>query len=113
MQSALLIIVVIVAVVLLFLPSPISGMHPMRTPDTPINVLVITAIVDVTLSPLCPPLVSGHCVGVGVMRVLLLPLLLLLASPLPLGWHQWCDNTTFTRTSSLASLATSHFALAM
>jgi hypothetical protein len=45
----------------------------MWTPDTPINVLVITAIIDVTLSPLCPPLVSGHCVGVGVMRVLLLP----------------------------------------
>ena len=60
MQSALLDVIIVVTVTPLFPPSPIPGIRPMRTPDTPLDVLVVAAVVDVTLSLLCPlPVVAG------------------------------------------------------
>ena len=64
MQSALLDI----AIALQSPPSPIPGIRQTRTPDRPVDVFVISAVVDVTLSPLCPLPVAGQ-----VWHVLLLP----------------------------------------
>ena len=60
MRSALLDVIVIVAVTPQSLPSPIPGIHQTRTSDTPIDVFIINAVVDVALSPLCPPPVAGQ-----------------------------------------------------
>jgi len=49
-------------------PSPIPSIRQTRTPDTPVDVFIINAVVDVALSPLCPPPVAGQ-----VWHVLLLP----------------------------------------
>jgi hypothetical protein len=43
-----------------------------QTTDRPVNVFVVTAIINVTLSPLCPPLVTGQRVRVSIHHVLLL-----------------------------------------
>ena len=68
MRSALLDVIVVVAVMPQSPPSPIPGIRQTRTPDTPANVFMINTVVDVTLSPLCPPPVMGQ-----VWHVLLLP----------------------------------------
>ena len=49
MQSALLDIIVIVAVTPQSPPSPILGIRQTRTPDTPVDVFIINAAVDVAL----------------------------------------------------------------
>jgi hypothetical protein len=56
MQSALLDVVVVVAVAVAprSPPSPITGIRQTRTPDTPVDVFVVTAVVDVALSPPLP-----------------------------------------------------------
>jgi len=69
MQSALLDIVVVVAITPQSPPSPIPGIHQTETPDTPIDVFVVNAVVDLALFPLCLPPVAGQ-----VWHVLLLPL---------------------------------------
>ena len=68
MRSTLLDVVVVVAVTPLFLPSPIPGIRQTRPPDTPVDVFIINAVIDVALSPLCPPPVVGQ-----VWHLLLLP----------------------------------------
>ena len=68
MRSAILNVIVVVAVMPESPPSPIPGIRQTRTLDTPVNVFIINAIVDVALSPLCPPPVMGQ-----VWHVLLLP----------------------------------------
>ena len=68
MQSALLDVIVVVAVTPQSPPSPIPGIHQTWTPDTSVDVFIINAIIDVALSPLCPPPVAGQ-----VWHVLLLP----------------------------------------
>ena len=68
MRSALLDVIVVVAVTPQSPPSPIPGIRQTRTPDTPIDVFIINAVVDVALSPLCPLPVAGQ-----VWHVLLLP----------------------------------------
>ena len=70
MRSALLDVVVVVAVTPQSPPSPIPGICQTRTPDTTVDVFIINAVVDVTLSPLCPPPVAGQ-----VWHVLLLPVI--------------------------------------
>ena len=60
MQSALLDVIIVVTVAPRSPPSPIPGIRPMRTPDTPVNVLVVATVVDVALSLLCPlPVAAG------------------------------------------------------
>ena len=54
MRSALLDVVVVVAVAPRSPPSPITGIRQTRTPDTPVDVFVVTAVVDVALSPPLP-----------------------------------------------------------
>jgi hypothetical protein len=54
MRSALLDVVVVVAVAPRSPPSPIPGIRQTRTPDTPVDVFVVTAVVDVALSPPLP-----------------------------------------------------------
>ena len=54
MRSALLDVIIVVTVAPRSPPSPIPGIRPMRTPDTPVDVLVVAAIVNVALSLLCP-----------------------------------------------------------
>ena len=93
MRSALLLVIIVVVVVvaaLRSLPSPVPGICPTRTPDMPVDVFVITAVVDITLFPrsgiarprqrmACPappppppmPVVEQH-VRVSVWHVLLL-----------------------------------------
>jgi len=68
MRSALLNVIVVVANTPQSPPLPIPSIRQTRTPDTPVNVFLINAIVDVALSPLCPPPVAGQ-----VWHVLLLP----------------------------------------
>ena len=58
-QSALLDVIVVVTVTPQSPPSPIPGIRQTRTPDTPVDVFIINAIVYVALSPLCPPPVAG------------------------------------------------------
>ena len=60
--------IVIVAVTPQSPPLPIPGIRQTQTPDTPVNVFIINAIIDVTLSPLCPLLVTGQ-----VWHILVLP----------------------------------------
>jgi hypothetical protein len=55
MRSTLLIVVIVVAVALQSPPLPIPGIHPMQTPDLPINVFVVATIVNVALFLLCLP----------------------------------------------------------
>ena len=55
MQSTLVVIVVIVAITMQALLLPIPSIHPMQTPDMPINVFIVAATVDVALFLLCPP----------------------------------------------------------
>ena len=50
MQSALLNVVIIVTLVMRSPPLSIPGICPMQTPDTPVDVLVVTAVVNVALS---------------------------------------------------------------
>ena len=41
-------------------PLPIPGIRPMQTPDTPVNVFVVVAVINVALSLLCPlPVTAG------------------------------------------------------
>ena len=68
MRSTLLDVIVVVAVMPQSPPSPIPSIHQTLTPDTPIDVFIINAIVDIALSPLCPPPVAGQ-----VWHILLLP----------------------------------------
>ena len=68
MRSALLDVVVVVTVAPRSPPSPITGIRQTRTPDTPVDVFDVTAVVDVALSPPCPPPVAGQ-----VRHVQLLP----------------------------------------
>ncbi len=68
MRSALFDVIVIVAVTPQSPPSPIPGIRQTRTPDTPVDVFIISTVVDVVLSPLCQPPVGGQ-----VWHVLLLP----------------------------------------
>ncbi len=68
MRSALLVVIVVVAVTPQSPPLPIPGIRQMRIPDTPVNVIIINVVVDIALSPLCPPPVAGQ-----VWHVLLLP----------------------------------------
>ena len=51
MRSALLDIVVFVTVAPRSPPSLIPSIRPTRTPDTPVNVFIVTAIVNIALSP--------------------------------------------------------------
>jgi hypothetical protein len=51
MRSALLVVVVFVTVAPGSPPSPNPGIHPTRTPDTPVDVFFVAAIVNVALSP--------------------------------------------------------------
>jgi len=60
MRSALLEIIVVVAVTPQSPPSPIPSICQMQTPDTPIDVFIINAIVDIALFSLCPPPVAGQ-----------------------------------------------------
>ena len=75
MLSALLDVIVIVAVTPQSPPSPIPGIHQMRTPDTPVDVFIINAVVDIALSPLCPPSVMGQVVIVFVPVVVVIIIL--------------------------------------
>ena len=50
MRSALLDVVVFVTVAPRSPPSPIPGIRPKQTPDTPVDVFVVNAVVDVALS---------------------------------------------------------------
>jgi hypothetical protein len=60
MQSALLDVVIVVTVAPRSPPSPIPSIGPMQTPDTPVDVLVVAAVVNVALSLLCPlPVAAG------------------------------------------------------
>jgi len=56
-------------------PSPIPGIRQMWTPDTPVDVFIINAVVDVALSPLCPPPVAGQVVVVFVLVVVVVIIL--------------------------------------
>jgi len=47
----------------------------MQTPDTPVDVFIVNAIVEVALSPLCPPLVAGQVVVVFVPVVVVVIIL--------------------------------------
>ena len=40
-------------------PLPIPGICPMQTPDTPVDVFVVVAVIYVALSLLCPPPVTA------------------------------------------------------
>ena len=60
MRSALLDVIVIVAITPQSPPSPIPKIHQTRTPDMPVDVFIINAIVDAALSPLCPPPVTAQ-----------------------------------------------------
>jgi hypothetical protein len=51
MRSALLVVVVFVTVAPRSPPSPIPSIRPTRTPDTPVDVFIVAAVVDVALSP--------------------------------------------------------------
>jgi hypothetical protein len=51
MRSALLDVVVFVTIAPRSPPSSIPGIRQTRTPDTPVDVFVVTAVVDVALSP--------------------------------------------------------------
>ena len=60
MRSALLDVIIVVTVALRSPPSPIPGIRLMRTPDTPIDMLVVAAIIGVALSLLFPlPVTAG------------------------------------------------------
>jgi len=75
MRSALLNVIVVVAITLQSLPSPIPGIRQTRNPDTPVNVFIINAVVDVALSPLCLPLVTGQIIFVFVPIVVVVIIL--------------------------------------
>ena len=61
MRSALLNFIIVVTVTPQSPPSPIPSIRPMQTPDTPIDVLVVAAVVNVFLSLLCPlPVAAGR-----------------------------------------------------
>jgi len=102
MRSALLDVVIVVTVAPRSPPWPIPGIRPMRTPDTPVDVLVVAAVVDVALSLLCPlpvaasgmqtlPQLARHCrLRGGGMRSALLNVIVIVAvtpqsppSPIP------------------------------
>jgi len=60
MRSALLDVVIVVTVAPQSPPSPIPCIRPMRTPDTPVNMLVVAAIVNAPLSLFYPlPVTAG------------------------------------------------------
>jgi len=75
MRSALLNVIVVVAVTPQSPPSPIPGIRQTRTPKTPVDVFIINAVVDVALSPLCPPPVVGKVVVVFVLVVVVIIIL--------------------------------------
>jgi len=75
MRPALLDVIVVVAVTLQSPLSPIPGICQTRTPDMPVNVFIINAVVDIVLSPLCPPPVTGQVVIVFVPVVVIVIIL--------------------------------------
>jgi len=75
MRSALIDVIVVVTVMPQSPPSPIPGIRQMRTPDMPVGVFFINAVVDIALSPLCPLPVAGQVVVVFVPVVVVVIIL--------------------------------------